>query len=681
MGKDDLVVDLDVAVLVAVIAAAVIGFLVYRRRQLRLVDVKEIELGHVIGIGGRSVVFVGKFRGSDVAVKEYVSKNRRAEILHVEREKLMLRRNSTSTTTSKDKVISSTGHISSVNVSQSLMSIQEETSTMSSGHRRSARKVQAAEFAREVRLLERVRHANIVAFLGAFQAKDRRGVILELMHRGSLADVLANPTQVLSWKVRIGLGLDAARGLAYLHAQSPPILHHDVKSLNMLVDDRNSCSLSDFGSATSGQNINMGTVAWMSPEVLRGEPYTAACDVYSFGIVLWEIASRLEPTSGRSPKQIREDTLSGARMPLNRREWPSRLCDLIEMCWAHEPSSRPTLPAITATLADIVTDLPEEVKVVDTHSIASGSLVIGRDAMKEMQTTLLDGAMPRPFVAQRVSVLFARLAPSARLSTALEPEERASLLARLFAMYDSLGHEWGISRFQVVGDSYIGIAHEETRPSDLDYIINWTPESAICSFGLIIAESTPRVPIFDDDRPLPAGMDALEVRIGIATGPVGFQLVSFDRMEILGDTVNVASRLEAHSRPSCANVSGPLFSIVQGEFKSTKHVKSRINANEVQNSFILKDGPRELVGRVKHGRVAPMPADAQIPRSYLDNGSAYRAKSDSDSALVSPDTSSVLSLASGNMSGMHLPGALPPVRKHRGGGSSSAQSSPFSVRR
>merc|ERR1712100_693769 len=100
------------------------------------------------------------------------------------------------------------------------------------------------------------------------------------------------------WDDTISFSLDAARGMEYLHSRTPPILHRDMKSPNLLIDSNWRIKISDFGFSTikkAASNLTrVGSPVWAAPEVMRGEPYTEKLDIYSFAIVMWELLTRDE---------------------------------------------------------------------------------------------------------------------------------------------------------------------------------------------------------------------------------------------------------------------------------------------------------------------------------------------------------------------------------------------------
>lgn len=173
------------------------------------------------------------------------------------------------------------------------------------------------EFEREIQLMKRIRHMNVVLFLGAGRY-DEDGcpfLLLEFMQHGALTGVLRNSDVSLSQRQRVLFCLDAAKGLEFLHSLTPPRIHRDIKSNNLLLSEHWILKVADFGSARLvksrgfSQQIskrrrstpfevfgsearkpllkadedmsgNVGAVLWRAPEILSGEPYGTPVDVY-----------------------------------------------------------------------------------------------------------------------------------------------------------------------------------------------------------------------------------------------------------------------------------------------------------------------------------------------------------------------------------------------------------------
>lgn len=103
------------------------------------------------------------------------------------------------------------------------------------------------DFFSECAAMEALRHPNIVMYLGACTKAPNFAIVLEYCTRGSLWSTIQNLEIPLSWDERRRFALDTAKGVNYLHMCNPPIIHRDLKSLNLLIDDSNRVKLADFG--------------------------------------------------------------------------------------------------------------------------------------------------------------------------------------------------------------------------------------------------------------------------------------------------------------------------------------------------------------------------------------------------------------------------------------------------
>ncbi|KAK9998360.1 hypothetical protein SO802_017963 [Lithocarpus litseifolius] len=160
-------------------------------------------------------------------------------------------------------------------------------------------------FDAELALLSRLNHKHLVGLIGFCEEKDERLLVYEYMSNGSLHDHLHNKNNINrsssiwnSWKMRIKIALDAARGIEYLHNYAvPPIIHRDIKSSNILLDANWTARVSDFGLSLMGpesQHESMstqavGTVGYIDPEYYVLNVLTAKSDVYGLGVVLLEL--------------------------------------------------------------------------------------------------------------------------------------------------------------------------------------------------------------------------------------------------------------------------------------------------------------------------------------------------------------------------------------------------------
>eukprot|EP00048_Salpingoeca_helianthica_P013389 m.200588 g.200588 ORF g.200588 m.200588 type:complete len:471 (+) comp15497_c12_seq1:120-1532(+) len=260
------------------------------------------------------------------------------------------------------------------------------------------------ELDREATMLQTLRHAHVVQFLGAGTTSDNMPfLVTELMELGALTGLLM-PTQKHAspaaaqhalrnddWVTKRRFALEIAAGMSLVHSLGR--MHRDLKSGNVLATLAHSnfitLKVADFGTVTLAENWlvikhesvlsstqttslplqrenehgrsrtqltkGIGTPLWMAPEILAGQRYGPSADVYSFAIVMWEIAAQGEPWPDvRGP--FLQDTLctlvhSGKR-PAVDPSWPATYVHLMQRCWSSEPEARPTFKEVLAILGE-----------------------------------------------------------------------------------------------------------------------------------------------------------------------------------------------------------------------------------------------------------------------------------------------------------------------------------------
>ncbi|CAH2078201.1 unnamed protein product [Thlaspi arvense] len=197
------------------------------------------------------------------------------------------------------------------------------------------------ECKKEINIMKKLRHPNVLLFMGAVCSEERSAIVMEYLPSKDSPLLLQ------------------ARGMNYLHRRNPPIVHRDLKSSNLLVDRNWNVKVGDFGlskwknatflSTRSGK----GTPQWMAPEVLRSEPSNEKCDVFSFGVILWELMTTLIPWDRLNSIQV-----VGVVGFMDRRlDLPEglnpRIASIIQDCWQTDPAKRPSFEEIISRMMSL----------------------------------------------------------------------------------------------------------------------------------------------------------------------------------------------------------------------------------------------------------------------------------------------------------------------------------------
>lgn len=234
----------------------------------------------------------------------------------------------------------------------------------------------------ELDIHSRLNHSNIVGLLGAgLTSKGVRFVVLERLDGGTLTQTLGYDTRIRDRRRRFWRKkqlpylevLKCARSLAaamkYCHEEAVPgsmVLHRDLKPDNIGFTLDGSVKLIDFGLARVVEKANpssedvytmsgeTGSLRYMAPEVAESLPYNHKADVYSFGIILWEMNAGKKPFQGLSREQFYESIVHGGERPPLNKKWPPELCDLISNCWDTEIEKRPNFGQIIEALDSLL---------------------------------------------------------------------------------------------------------------------------------------------------------------------------------------------------------------------------------------------------------------------------------------------------------------------------------------
>eukprot|EP00004_Rigifila_ramosa_P023291 TRINITY_DN651_c0_g1_i2.p1 TRINITY_DN651_c0_g1~~TRINITY_DN651_c0_g1_i2.p1 ORF type:complete len:510 (-),score=97.18 TRINITY_DN651_c0_g1_i2:252-1748(-) len=226
------------------------------------------------------------------------------------------------------------------------------------------------KFQREVSLMCGLEHPNIVKLIGC--CSEPLALVLEFVEGSSLFDLLHDEEFSMTWLHFFKFSIDIARGMLYLHSLN--IIHRDLKPLNILVSTDFTSKICDFGFSRSKDSSRRlsglkGTYQYMAPEMMVAPfSYDERADIYSYGIILWETATRDSPFEelGKQPQEITcalthkqgfvEQIARLEKRPAFPAQFPPLLRDFIQRCWNANPAERPSFAEISEILTSPIAE-------------------------------------------------------------------------------------------------------------------------------------------------------------------------------------------------------------------------------------------------------------------------------------------------------------------------------------
>ncbi|KAF8413868.1 hypothetical protein HHK36_001862 [Tetracentron sinense] len=220
------------------------------------------------------------------------------------------------------------------------------------------------QFNREVSLLSHLHHQNVLKLVGACRKPPVFCIITQYLSGGSLRAFLHKlEHKSLPLQKLIAIALDIARGMEYIHSQG--VIHRDLKPENILFDEDLHLKVADFGIACEEAYCDTlaedpGTFRWMAPEMIKHKPYGRKVDVYSFGLVLWELVTETIPYEDMTPIQAAFAVVNKNLRPVIPLDCSPAMRALIEQCWALQPEKRPEFWQIVKVLEEFESSLARD---------------------------------------------------------------------------------------------------------------------------------------------------------------------------------------------------------------------------------------------------------------------------------------------------------------------------------
>ncbi|GAB2299029.1 hypothetical protein Dimus_033104 [Dionaea muscipula] len=221
-------------------------------------------------------------------------------------------------------------------------------------------------FRDELALLQRIRHPNVVQFLGAVTQSNPMMIVTEYLPKGDLSEYLKSKG-ALKPRTAVRFGLDIARGMSYLHEIKPePIIHRDLEPSNILRDDSGHLKVADFGLSKMLKHARgVGedrpvtsedtSCRYMAPELFKNEEYDTKVDVFSFALILQEMIEGCPPFIKKTEIEVQKAYAAKQRPPFRApgKLYAHGMRELIEECWSDNPAKRPSFREIIVKLDHI----------------------------------------------------------------------------------------------------------------------------------------------------------------------------------------------------------------------------------------------------------------------------------------------------------------------------------------
>jgi serine/threonine protein kinase/GTPase SAR1 family protein len=251
------------------------------------------------------------------------------------------------------------------------------------------------EFRKEVWIMSGLQHPCIVNLKG-YSLSPCLAMVMELIPHGDLYKYLnSEKTGKISWAMRLRIAWDVAKGMAFLHATDPPLLHRDMKSPNILMASLDPTAevvskVADFGltghvyagnmAAQKARDRDVANPVWLAPEIIREEAYATAADVYPFGIILWELFAQAHPFDEFKFEFMTEleRAIKDGKRPTIPSDCPENYATFIKVCWDSDPAARPSfksiiedwLPPLINQYSPEILPAIQSIEAIERHTIA-----------------------------------------------------------------------------------------------------------------------------------------------------------------------------------------------------------------------------------------------------------------------------------------------------------------------
>ncbi|CAF3206506.1 unnamed protein product [Rotaria socialis] len=475
----------------------------------------------------------------------------------------------------------------------------------------------------QVRLVRTFNHNNVCKFMGASLFPNEVIIYMEYMPKGSLRDVLQNDKIPITWPFRFSFAIDILNGLSYIHSRH--LIHGRLNSSNCVVDQRLTIKITDYGlddlrfhniSVNSYvQSIEAYKRAYYAPELISINELklTPPIDIYAFGIILNEIATRAEPFGDDDIESIMKigyrPKLAQMTFDVNNENeddfcpLPSSYIRLVKRCIIENPYDRPTCKDIEKHLKkmcpfqmspiDLIfkkmslyqTSLEQAVQL-RTHELEqekhkSENLLYSM-LPKSVAEQLRVGQMVSAEYYENCTIYFSDIVGFTTISSRCKPIDVVEFLNRVYTTFDTVVDRYDVYKVETIGDAYMVVSGVPKRNGN---------EHAyqIATMALeLVRQSTKNIliPFSNNEK--------LRIRVGLHSGPVCTGVVGskMPRYCLFGDTVNTASRMESNGEANKIHMTNDTKELLDktGRFliekRGTMHIKGK---GEMTTYWLLEE--------------------------------------------------------------------------------------------
>ncbi|CAF1403604.1 unnamed protein product [Adineta ricciae] len=474
----------------------------------------------------------------------------------------------------------------------------------------------------QVRLVRTFNHNNVCKFMGASLFPNEVIIYMEYMPKGSLRDVLQNEKIPITWPFRFSFAMDILNGLSYIHSRH--LIHGRLNSSNCVVDQRLTVKITDYGL----DHLRQGTISvnsyvqsveaykrvYYAPELISINELklTPPIDIYAFGVILNEIATRSEPFGdddvesimkvGYRPKiaQMTHDVNNEVEedfCPL-----PSSYTRLIKQCIMENPFDRPTCKDIQKSLKKMC---PLQMSPIDLMfkkmSLYQTSLeqavqvrTFELEQEKQKSESLLYSMLPKSVaeqlrVGQHVTaehydtctIYFSDIVGFTTIASQCKPIDVVEFLNRVYTTFDTIIDRYDVYKVETIGDAYMVVSGVPKKNGN-----EHAHQIATMALELIRQAMNCLVPYSNNEK--------LRIRVGLHSGPVCAGVVGskMPRYCLFGDTVNTASRMESNSEANKIHITKDTKELLDktGRFlmekRGTIHIKGK---GEMTTYWLLEE--------------------------------------------------------------------------------------------